>query len=297
MCPFVSRRPCFLRSAVLVAMFVAMAVAAPMPVSAGPTPAVEELAIRQFALEHVSLPQAMTMLRSILDIRRLSPNPAGDALVVRDTPAKVEAAARLVEMFDRPAAEVEVAVDRLLIPASAFGELVHEAGDGSQARVPTDRLAGLAVGAIHRVTTLRAVSGGSARYNATGARVPSPGAADLDLSVEPRVHSRSGEISLGISAETGDRNEAGAVIGVRRLTSSLRLGGGSTYLLIGLLPDDERDSREVAVIALTPRIIRASGLRPADLETLYSGALPAAGTTASPSELPPAGAGPAVSAP
>lgn len=257
--------PCL--PALLLAALAVGTLAAVPAASAQPGDASGGEVVRQFALEHVELPAAMTLLRTMVDSRRLVPNDPLDAIVVRDTPARIELAARLLELYDRPAAEVEVDVDRLTVDAATLHGL-GGGGDGSAVRVPATWLAGLAAEDVRRLTTLSAVSGDRARYQATGAHAATdPAPADLELSIEPRVHGDSGEISLDVAAEAvhlGDRSAPQR--GVRKMTSSLRLGDGSAFLLVGLLP--ETAPGRVPVLALTPRIVRTSGLRPADLETI-----------------------------
>lgn len=262
-------------TAALAALLVAVGSTAAAPASAAPDASAETEVIRQFALEHVTLPEAMVMLRTLLDIRRLSPTPGGEAIVIRDTSVKVEAAGRLLAMIDRPAAEVEVDVQRLLVGSAALAELARAADDGSPVRVSSDRLSTLAVGGVRHLTTLSVLSGKSARYTQSGAHVASAaGAANLDLSIEPKVHSQSGEVSLEVSARATHLGERGASEGSRRLSSSLRVGDGDTYLVLGLLPEAAEGSGQVPVLALTPRIVRASGLRSEDLEILSAGATP-----------------------
>jgi len=275
--PLAARRTPTPLLAVLVSLLAAGAAAAPAQAAAPPgeRPPGEEEVVRQFALEHVELPAAMILLRTMIDARRLVPNDAGDAIVVRDTLPKIELAARLLELYDRPPAEVEVDVDRLTVDASVLRELARGAGEGSAVRVPADRLASLAGDGARRLTTLSALSGDRATYQATGAHPAADRApADLELSIEPRVHAETGEVSLDVAAEAvhlGDRS--GPRQGFRKLTSSVRLGDGAAFLLVGLLPETESAPGRVPVLALTPRIVRTSGLRPADLETVHAGAL------------------------
>ena len=239
----------------------------------------EEMLVRQFALEHVEIKDAMTLLRSLLDIRRLAVGDLQRSIVVRDIVPKVAAAGRLLELYDRPAAEVEVDVDWLTLEPSVLHELTAGSGDVSPVRVPAGRLSRLGgdPSAVRRLTTLSVVDGRRASYEAVGAdTVPGATPADLELSVEPRVHRESGEITLELEAEAVHREGRGGASGTRQINSSLRLGGGETFLLIGLLPatppaSPGEGAGRVSLLAVTPRIVHPSGLRPADLEAVVIG--------------------------
>lgn len=92
----------------------------------------ERLVLRVFVLEHLAVGDAMTVLRSLLDAKRLATVPHHNALVVRETEEKMELVAALLGRLDHPPGELRAAdLEPLVLgPADRLG-----GGD------PRDRLA------------------------------------------------------------------------------------------------------------------------------------------------------------
>jgi general secretion pathway protein D len=73
----------------------------------------EEEIVRTFYLSNADLKETMDLLRLVLDTRRVSAITATNALTIKDTPARVTAAARLVSAIDKARPEVIIDVELL----------------------------------------------------------------------------------------------------------------------------------------------------------------------------------------
>jgi general secretion pathway protein D len=73
----------------------------------------EEEIVRTFYLSNADLKETMDLLRLVLDARRVSAITATNALTIKDTPARVMAAARLVSAIDKARPEVIIDVELL----------------------------------------------------------------------------------------------------------------------------------------------------------------------------------------
>jgi general secretion pathway protein D len=73
----------------------------------------EEELVRTFYLSNADLKETMDLLRLVLDARRISVITATNALTIRDTPARVTAAARLITAIDKARPEVIIDVELL----------------------------------------------------------------------------------------------------------------------------------------------------------------------------------------
>ncbi len=69
--------------------------------------------VRTFYLSNVDLQEAIDLLRVVIDARRVAPISATNAITIKDTPAKVEAAARVLHSIDKARAEVVIDVELL----------------------------------------------------------------------------------------------------------------------------------------------------------------------------------------
>jgi general secretion pathway protein D len=112
----------------------------------------EEEVVRTFYLSNADLKETMDMLRMVLDARRISPTTATNAITIKDTPAHIEAAGRVIAAIDKARPEVIIDVELLEVDRSQlqeYGLQIASPGspgiDGS-ASIATDRDA---------VTTLR----------------------------------------------------------------------------------------------------------------------------------------------
>ncbi|HTU99044.1 MAG TPA: secretin N-terminal domain-containing protein, partial [Luteitalea sp.] len=80
----------------------------------------EEEVIRTFYLSNADVKETLDLLRIVVDARRLSPITATNAISVKDTPERMEAAARLIAAIDKARAEVVIDVELLEIDRTRF---------------------------------------------------------------------------------------------------------------------------------------------------------------------------------
>jgi general secretion pathway protein D len=80
----------------------------------------EEEIIRTFYLSNADLKETLDLLRIVVDARRLSPITATNAISIKDTPERIEAAARLIAAIDKARAEVVIDVELLEIDRTRF---------------------------------------------------------------------------------------------------------------------------------------------------------------------------------
>lgn len=69
--------------------------------------------VRTFYLSNVDLQEAIDLLRIVIDARRVAPISATNAITIKDTPEKVEAAGRVLQAIDKARAEVVIDVELL----------------------------------------------------------------------------------------------------------------------------------------------------------------------------------------
>jgi len=62
----------------------------------------EPLVIQIFVLDHIAVQDAMTVLRSLLEVKKIATVPLHNALLVRDTEQKVRSISELLRRLDRP---------------------------------------------------------------------------------------------------------------------------------------------------------------------------------------------------
>lgn len=75
----------------------------------------EPLVIQIFVLEHLPVKDAMTVLRSLLDVKKLATVDQHNALLVRDTEEKVSAVGELLRRIDRPDGKLDRAAFEPLV--------------------------------------------------------------------------------------------------------------------------------------------------------------------------------------
>ncbi|BCS33874.1 hypothetical protein TBR22_A31020 [Luteitalea sp. TBR-22] len=80
----------------------------------------EEEVIRTFYLSNADLKETLDLLRIVVDARRLSPITATNAISIKDTPERIEAASRLIAAIDKARAEVVIDVELLEIDRTRF---------------------------------------------------------------------------------------------------------------------------------------------------------------------------------
>jgi general secretion pathway protein D len=83
----------------------------------------EDQVIQNFFLSNVEVKDAMTMLRSLVDARKVAPNEQLNAIMMRDTADKVKVAERLIQSVDKSKSEVVVDVELLQINTTRLREL------------------------------------------------------------------------------------------------------------------------------------------------------------------------------
>ncbi len=115
----------------------------------------EEEVVRTFYVSNADMEETITLLRLVLDVRRLSPVTATGALSIRDTPERVAAAARLIAAIDKPPPEVVIDVELLEVDRQrlrAYGlQFASVGGEGAASttgvdgRVTVDRAAPLSI--------------------------------------------------------------------------------------------------------------------------------------------------------
>ena len=94
----------------------------------------EEEIIRTFYLSNADVLETIDLLRLVVDLRRLAPVTATNAISIKDTPERIDAAARLIRAIDKARAEVIIEVQLLEVDRRVvreYGLRFASAGDGS----------------------------------------------------------------------------------------------------------------------------------------------------------------------
>ena len=73
----------------------------------------EEEIVRTFYLSNADVAETIDLLRLVIDLRRLAPVTATNSISIKDTPERIEAAARLLKAIDKARAEVIIEVQLL----------------------------------------------------------------------------------------------------------------------------------------------------------------------------------------
>ena len=73
----------------------------------------EEEVLQTFYLSNADLKEAMDLLRLVVDLRRIAPTNANNALTIKDTPERLAAAARVLSAIDKARPEVIIDVELL----------------------------------------------------------------------------------------------------------------------------------------------------------------------------------------
>jgi general secretion pathway protein D len=73
----------------------------------------EEEVVRTFYLSNADLKETMDLLRLVIDLRRIAPTSANNALTIKDTPERIAAAARVLSAIDKARPEVIIDVELL----------------------------------------------------------------------------------------------------------------------------------------------------------------------------------------
>jgi general secretion pathway protein D len=82
----------------------------------------EEEVVRVFYLSNADLKETMDLLRMVLDARRISPVTGTNALTLKDTPERIDAASRLLAAIDKARPEVIIDVELLEVDRTKLTE-------------------------------------------------------------------------------------------------------------------------------------------------------------------------------
>ena len=115
----------------------------------------EEEIVRTFYLSHADVAEAIDLLRLVIDTRRLAPTTTANAISIKDTPERIEAAGRLLRAIDKAPAEVVIEVQLLEVDRQAVRDyglpLVNAAGSGIDSVIGADESAGLSIDDVGRL--------------------------------------------------------------------------------------------------------------------------------------------------
>jgi general secretion pathway protein D len=82
----------------------------------------EEAIVRVFYLSNADIKEVIDLLRIVIDVRQISPITATNALSIKDTPERIEAAGRLITAIDKARPEVVIDVELLEVDRSRLKE-------------------------------------------------------------------------------------------------------------------------------------------------------------------------------
>ena len=88
--------------------------------------------VKTFFLSNADLKETIDLLRIVLGARRVAPLPGANALTISDTPDKVAAAERIVEVLDKSRAEVMVEIEILEVNRTRLKEYGIEITSGDR---------------------------------------------------------------------------------------------------------------------------------------------------------------------
>jgi len=82
----------------------------------------EEEVVRTFYLSNADLKETMDLLRLVIDLRRIAPTTATNALTIKDTPERIAAASRVITAIDKARPEVIIDVELMEVDRSRLLE-------------------------------------------------------------------------------------------------------------------------------------------------------------------------------
>lgn len=82
----------------------------------------EEAIVRTFYLSNADIKEVIDLLRIVVDVRQISPITATNAISIKDTPERMEAAARLIRAIDKARPEVVIDVELLEVDRTRLKE-------------------------------------------------------------------------------------------------------------------------------------------------------------------------------
>jgi general secretion pathway protein D len=118
----------------------------------------EQQVVKTFFLSNADLRETIDLLRIVLGARRIAPLPGANALTINDTPDKVAAAERIIDVVDKQRAEVMVEVEILEVNRTKLKEYGIEITSGTGEGIS---------GAIFPSTTVNEVTARDALGNPT----------------------------------------------------------------------------------------------------------------------------------
>ena len=118
----------------------------------------EQQVVKTFFLSNADLKETIDLLRIVLGARRIAPLPGATALTINDTPDKVAAAERIIDIVDKQRAEVMVEVEILEVNRTKLKEYGIEITSGTGEGI---------AGAIFPSTTINEVTARDAQGNPT----------------------------------------------------------------------------------------------------------------------------------
>jgi len=118
----------------------------------------EQQVVKTFFLSNADLKETIDLLRIVLGARRIAPLPGANALTINDTPDKVAAAERIIDVVDKQRAEVMVEVEILEVNRTKLKEYGIEITSGISQGI---------TGAIFPSTTINEVTARDALGNPT----------------------------------------------------------------------------------------------------------------------------------
>ena len=115
----------------------------------------EEEIVRTFYLSHADVAETIDLLRLVIDARRLAPVTAANAISIRDTPERIDAAAKVIKAIDKARPEVVIEVQLLEVDRQAlrlYGLPFFGAADGGiDTVIGVDQSGGLSLDDIGRL--------------------------------------------------------------------------------------------------------------------------------------------------
>jgi general secretion pathway protein D len=92
----------------------------------------EDEVVRTFYLSNADLKEVIDLLRVVIDLRRISPITATNAITIKDTPERVAAAARVISAIDKARPEVIIDVELLEVDRTKLKEYGLQIASGDQ---------------------------------------------------------------------------------------------------------------------------------------------------------------------
>lgn len=235
----------------------------------------QHVVVHPFHLDHLEARDALTLLRTLVDLRKLAVVEPS-LLVVRDTAEKAALAETLLERLDVPPGRVEVAVEVLTLDGSALPGLAREVLDAERYAALKREARAQVLAAPQLGLVGRSVSSYSLRSDE-----PAPGGSERPLSgfevqVSAPVPPSDREVALEIALRLVQPSDSGAL--TQGLETRLAIPPGATRLLTGWWPAgapapgrETTGEGRTTVVAITPTAVEVPALATAELEAIWMG--------------------------